>query len=191
MDAKQWENSGKTVWKKGGDKKVHLHFPHITQVVSKTLGFPGRRTGVEETSLSDRPICLYICQVNTHTHSHIWGWLRNADTWGHMKNLHMLILFTFKTLQKQFVHKISACFLFLFCSVSAFAIHTTHTHTHTEAHRGTKRVFTDNTFYGCAQSAVEHLNCVTKAYVGRMGGTFKQMIQPRPSPQALLFTYSQ
>lgn len=72
MAAKWMQNSGKTVWKKGGDKKVHLHFPQITQVVSKTLGFPGRRPGVEETSLSDRPICLYICQVNTHTRTAIF-----------------------------------------------------------------------------------------------------------------------
>lgn len=63
---------------------MHLHFPHITQVVSKTLGFPGRRTGVEETSLSDRPICLHICQANTHTHIHAQPYLMLTHTRRHV-----------------------------------------------------------------------------------------------------------
>lgn len=117
-------------------REAHLHLPHITQVVSETLSFPGgNQASLEEQQQQPlrQPICLHthVCQANTHTHIHTLHKLtQHTQTRGHMKNLHMLILFTFKTLQKQFVHKISCFFLLSFGVRNSHHTHATHQHTH-------------------------------------------------------------
>lgn len=83
----------------------------------------------------------HVCQANTHTHKHTYiqtlhKLTQHTQTRGHMKNLHMLILFTFKTLQKQFVHKISCFFLLSFVVRNSH-----HTHAHSDTH--TLRQFSD------------------------------------------------
>lgn len=72
---KQWEKEGKAVGK--GRKKcsicqreAHLHLPHITQVVSETLSFPGGSHARLEEQPLRQPICLHTCMPSKHTHTH-------------------------------------------------------------------------------------------------------------------------